>query len=118
VAAHIAAADKGENGGKYILGGENKTMLDLVREVSMLLKKPAPDKEISPLLLRLIATGGDFMSNFTGKAPPITREMAGSFGRRLKVTSAKAQRELGYRIVALKDMVKDCYDWMAAEKRI
>ena len=44
--------------------------------------------------------------------------MADSFGRKLNVTSAKAQRELGYRIVALKDMVKDCYDWMVAEGRI
>jgi dihydroflavonol-4-reductase len=118
VAAHIAAADQGENGGKYLLGGENKTMLDLVREVSALLKKPAPEKEISPILLRLIAAGGDLIGNFTGKQPPITREMADSFGRKLKVTSAKAQRELGYRVVALKDMVKDCYDWMVAEKRI
>jgi len=118
VAAHIAAADKGENGGKYLLGGENKTMLDLVREVSALLKKPAPEKEMSPILLRAIAAGGDFVSNFTGKQPPITREMADSFGRELKVASAKAQRELGYRVVALKDMVKDCYDWMVAEGRI
>jgi nucleoside-diphosphate-sugar epimerase len=118
VAAHIAAADKGANGGSYLLGGENKTMLDLVREVSALLKKPAPDKEISATLLRLIAIGGDFVSNFTGKPPPITSEMADSFGRKLNVTSAKAQRELGYRIVALKDMVKDCYDWMVAEQRI
>jgi dihydroflavonol-4-reductase len=118
VAAHIAAADQGENGGTYLLGGENKTMLDLVREVSALLKKPAPEKEISPILLRLIAAGGDLIGNFTGKQPPITREMADSFGRKLKVTSAKAQRELGYRVVALKDMVKDCYDWMVAEKRI
>jgi dihydroflavonol-4-reductase len=118
VAAHIAAADQGENGGKYLLGGENKTMLDLVREVSALLKKPAPEKEISPLLLRVIAAAGDLVGNFTGKQPAITREMADSFGRKLKVTSAKAQRELGYRVVALKDMVKDCYDWMVAEKRI
>jgi len=118
VAAHIAAADKGANGGKYLLGGENKTMLDLVREVSLLLNKPVPHREISPLLLRLIAMGGDFASNFTGKRPSITREMADSFGRKLNVTSAKAQRELGYRVVALKDMAKDCYDWMVAEKRI
>jgi len=118
VAAHIAAADKGENGGKYLLGGENKTMLDLIREVAALLDKPAPTRELSPMLLRLIAVGGDIASNFTGKQPPITREMADSFGRKLNVTSAKAQRELGYRVVALKDMVKDCYDWMVAEKRI
>lgn len=118
VAAHIAAADQGANGGKYLLGGENKTMLDLIREVSLLLNKPPPTKELSPALLRLIAAGGDFASNFTGKPPPITREMADSFGRKFTVSSSKAQRELGYRIVALKDMVKDCYDWMAAEKRI
>ena len=69
-------------------------------------------------VLRVVAIAGDFASNFTGKPPPITREMADSFGREVHVTSAKAQRELGYRVAALKDMVKDCYDWMAAEKRI
>jgi hypothetical protein len=38
--------------------------------------------------------------------------------RRVSVTSAKAKRELCYKIVPLKDMVKDCYDWMLAEGRI
>jgi dihydroflavonol-4-reductase len=118
VAAHIAAADKGENGGQYLLGGENKTMLDLVREISALLGKPAPTKEISPRLLRMIAFAGDFASNFTGKRPAITREIVDGMSKNATVTSAKAQRELGYRIVSLKDMVKDCYDWMVAEGRI
>ena len=118
VAAHIAAADKGQNGGDYLLGGENKTMLDLVREISALLGKPAPTKEISPNVLRLVAVAGEFVSNFTGKAPAITREIVSTMSKNATVTSAKAQRELGYRIVSLKEMVKDCYDWMAAEGRI
>jgi dihydroflavonol-4-reductase len=118
VAAHIAAADKGENGGQYLLGGENRTMLDLVREVSALLGKPAPNKEISPTVLRVVAMAGEFVSNFTGKRPGITREIVDSMSKNATVTSAKAQRELGYRIVSLKEMVKDCYDWMAAEGRI
>jgi dihydroflavonol-4-reductase len=118
VAAHIVAADKGENGGQYLLGGENRTMLDLVREVSSLLGKPAPQKEISPTLLRAVAVVGDFVSNFTGKQPAITREMVATISKNATVTSAKAQRELGYRIIGLKDMVKDCYDWMVAEGRI
>ncbi len=118
VAAHIAAADRGQNGGSYLLGGENRTMMELVREVSALVGKPAPAKETSIGLLRLVAVVGDLASRFTGKAPPITPEMASLMSRRVSTTSAKAHRELGYKIVPLKDMVKDCYDWMAAEGRI
>jgi dihydroflavonol-4-reductase len=118
VAAHIAAAYKGENGGQYLLGGENKSMLDLVREVSALLGKPAPAKEMPAGLLRVLAKFGDFFSHFTGKPPAITPEMAEAFGRSISTSSAKAQRELGYRVVALNVMAKDCYEWMAAEGRI
>ena len=118
VAAHIAAADKGQNGGSYLLGGENKTMLELVREIAALVGKPAPGKETSLALLRTIAVLGDVVSRFTGKAPPITPEMASAMSRQVSTASAKAQRELGYKVIPLKVMVKDCYDWMAAEGRI
>jgi dihydroflavonol-4-reductase len=101
-AAHVAAADKGGgSGGQFILGGENKSILDL----------PAA-------LLRIVATAGDFLSNFTGKPPPITPEMAEAFGTRITASSAKAQRELGYRVIPLDVMVRDCHEWMRAEGRI
>jgi nucleoside-diphosphate-sugar epimerase len=118
VAAHIAAADKGQNGASYLLGGENKTLLDLVSEISALLGKPKPAKETSLALLRVVAALGDIASRFTGKEPPITPEVASLMSRRVSVTSAKAKRELCYRVVPLKDMVRDCYDWMVAEGRI
>jgi dihydroflavonol-4-reductase len=118
VAAHIAAADKGQNGGSYLLGGENKTMMELVQAISALVGKPAPAKETSLALLRVIAVVGDVASRFTGKAPPITPEMAGLMSRQVSTASAKAHRELGYKVIPLKDMVKDCYDWMVAEGRI
>jgi dihydroflavonol-4-reductase len=118
VAAHIAAADKGQNGGSYLLGGENKTMIELVKEISALVGKPAPEKETSMALLRGVAVVGDLASRFTGKQPPITPEMASLMSRRVSTSSAKAQRELGFRVVPLKEMVKDCYDWMVAEGRI
>jgi dihydroflavonol-4-reductase len=118
VAAHIAAAERGENGGSYLLGGENKTMLDLVREVAQLLGKPAAVREIPPAVLKVFALAGEFVSNFTGKEPPITRDVVASLGKNAVVHSAKAQRELGYKIVSLKEMVRDCFDWMVAEGRI
>ena len=118
VAAHIAAAHKGQNGGAYLLGGENRTMMELVKEIAALVGKPGPEKETSVALLRSVAVLGDLASRFTGKEPPITPEMASLMSRRVSTASAKAHRELGYKITPLKEMVKDCYDWMAAEGRI
>jgi len=118
VAAHVAAADRGENGGQYLLGGENRSMLDFVNEIAALLGKPLQSKELPLVMLRVAAAIGDFASRFTGKEPSITPEVAALMSRVSVVASEKAQRELGYRIVSLKAMVKDCYDWMVAEGRI
>jgi nucleoside-diphosphate-sugar epimerase len=118
VAAHIAAADKGQNRGSYLLGGENKSMLELVREIAPLVGKPLPTKVMATGTLRIVATLGDLASRFTGKQPPITTEMVATISKSVSTRAAKAQRDLGYRIVPLKDMVKDCYDWMVAEGRL
>jgi len=118
VGAHIAAVDKGENGGQYILAGENKTMLDLVTEICALIGKPAPKKAMPLGIVRVAASVGGFVSGITRKEPAMTREMVEAFSHPMRTTSAKAQRDLGYKVVPLKEMVKDCYDWMVAEGRI
>ena len=118
VGAHIAAADKGENGGQYLLGGENRTMLDLVQAIAALLGAKAPSSTVPVALVKLVAQFGDFASNFTGKEPAFTPEMAEGLGGNSTITAAKAQRELGFKVVPLEVMVKDCYDWMRAEGRI
>jgi nucleoside-diphosphate-sugar epimerase len=73
---------------------------------------------MSTAMLRIAASAGGLASRFTGKQPPITPEMVETISKSVSTKSAKAQRELGYRIVPLKEMVKDCYDWMVAEGRI
>jgi nucleoside-diphosphate-sugar epimerase len=118
VAAHVAAADKAENGAQYLLGGENRTMLDLVRLIEQLLGKPAKARTVPAPVIKVVAAVSDFISNFTHKEPALTPEMAKGFGGGVTVTAEKAQRELGFKIVSLEEMVKDCYDWMRAEGRI
>lgn len=118
VGAHIAAADKGENGGQYLLAGENSTMLDLVTEIGLLLGKSTPKKPLPLGLMRVAAAVGGIASAITGKEPSMTGEMVEAFSHPMTTKSEKAQRELGYKIVPLKEMVKDCYDWMVAEGRI
>lgn len=116
-AAHIAAADRGENGGQYLLGGENRTMLELVQQIAGLLGKKAPTGTAPLALVKIVAQVGDFLSNFTGKPPAITPEMATALGG-ATINPAKAVRDLGFKVVPLEVMVRDCYDWMVAEGRI
>lgn len=118
VAAHVAAADKAANGSQYLLGGENRSMLELVQLIEQLLGKPAKAKTVPTPVITLVAAVSDFISNFTNKEPALTPEMAKGFSGGVTVTAAKAQRELGFKIVSLEQMVKDCYDWMRAEGRI
>lgn len=118
VGAHIAAADKGENGGQYLLAGENSTMLQLVTEIGLLLGKSTPKKPLPLGLMRVAATLGGLVSAVTGKEPSITAEMVEAFSHPMTTRSEKAQRDLGYKVVPLKEMVKDCYDWMVVEGRI
>lgn len=116
-AAHIAAADRGESGEHYLLGGENRTMLELVQQIAALLGTKAPDKPVPLALVRIAAQVGDFLSNFTGQPPAITPEMATALGG-ATIDPTKAHRDLGFNVVALEVMVRDCYDWMVAENRI
>ena len=118
VSAHIAAADAGENGGQYILGGENARMLDLVQEIARLLGKPIPTRETPLFLVKAVAAVSDFLGAMTGREPSVTSEMVDAFAKEITVTAAKAQRDLGFQVVPLKTMVKDCHDWMVAERRI
>ena len=117
-AAHIAAADRGESGSHYILGGENASMLDLVQEIARLLGRPAPARETPAFVVKAAAAFGDLVSRVTGREPALTPEMAAGFGGTVTATAAKAQRDLGFRVVPLKVMVRDCFDWMVAQGRL
>jgi nucleoside-diphosphate-sugar epimerase len=119
VAAHIVAADKGENGGAYLLAGTPGTMLDLVQQIAKLLNKPAPKSASPAWLLKIVAQIADAASIITRKPPIITPEMAsGLGGRDLVVDCTKAKTELGYKTVPLETMVQDCFNWLRTENRI
>ena len=49
------------------------------------------------------------------KEPLVTAESAAFLSASLLCRSDKAIRELGYRVVPLRTMLDDCYQWMVAE---
>jgi dihydroflavonol-4-reductase len=96
-AGHILAHDRGRRGESYILGGEDMTLLEIFRALASITGIPAPTTRIPRAILGPIALACETWSRVSGRPPRISREAVSLGGRRMYFTSAKAERELGYR---------------------
>lgn len=116
VKAHIAAVERGRDGEKYILGGINDTYYEFARLITERMGAKPPQK-ISGGLFRALGRVFGWVADLTGKEPSISYELAEDMSRQnVRYSSEKAKRELGFQDVPLETCVRDCYDWMIAEK--
>jgi dihydroflavonol-4-reductase len=112
--ALLAAVERGGIGERYLLGGTQASYREVFQIVNELLGQKAPRVAPSGLLLALAALR-DWSSRLTGKEPEITPDMARVLSIRFEVRSSKAERELGFRSVPLREMVEDTFEWLRAE---
>jgi dihydroflavonol-4-reductase len=112
---HIAALEKGRSGERYILGGENLTLKEILDELAAITGLPSPHVEV-PYLVALIAGVVDEV--VTGRVlrrePRATIEAVRMSRKKMFVTSAKAERELGWKIVPVYDALRRAVDWFRA----
>ncbi len=116
--AHLSAFKKGKTGNRYILGGAEATFPELAKEIAEILGKKAPEKPMPTIILKTIARFSQWFSRVTGKEPDLTPEKVELSTERLRASSEKAIRELGYRPIPLTDMVRDCYHWLVHTGRL
>lgn len=114
-AAHVAAARHGRKGENYLLAGTDASFLDLVREIGAATAKTVPARPMPAWLLKAIGALGGITGTLTGREPRITPEAARMATRAVSCDCSKATRELGFRVVPLREMVRDCVAWLAAE---
>jgi nucleoside-diphosphate-sugar epimerase len=113
--AHIAAFERGRSGENYLLAGTDASFMALFREIGAALGRPVPSRATPGWLLRLLGAIGALRAAVTGIEPRLTPEMARQATRKLTCDCAKAERELGYRAVPLREMVAACVGWLSAE---
>jgi len=113
--AHIAAFHRGRKGENYILGGVEADFLTLAQEIGILLGKHVPKRTTPGWILRLLGRVSLLGSYITGREPNITPERAILVSNQMLCNSQKAEKELGYHSVPLKNMLNDCYQWMLSE---
>lgn len=113
--AHIAAAERGQIGRNYLLGGVDADFVEVFRTIGAITGRRLPGRVLPAWLFRLAARASLALSAVTGREPEITPEGAAIACARARVVSTRSQQELGYRPSPLRAMIEDCYAWLRAE---
>jgi dihydroflavonol-4-reductase len=94
---HLLAETKGKVGERYILGGENWTLEEILESLAQICEKRTPRFRI-PWTLALVAGYMDnfFMGSILRREPMIPLEGVRMARHKMYISSEKARKELGY----------------------
>jgi dihydroflavonol-4-reductase len=113
--AHVLALTKGTSGRRYILGGENLTLKQILDKMSAITGIPSPTVKVP---FAVAATYAFFEEWITGrmlrKEPRATLEEVRMGRKKMFASSAHAQQELGFNIVPVYPAMRAAIDWFRA----
>jgi dihydroflavonol-4-reductase len=112
---HAAALEVGRPGERYILGGENLTLKQILDKMAAITGIPSPMVKIP---FAVAATYAFFEENITGrlrgKEPRATLEEVRMGRKKMFASSAKAQQELGFRVAPVYPAMRAAIEWFRA----
>jgi dihydroflavonol-4-reductase len=112
--AHLEAVSTGRAGEQWLLGGTDATYAELGAVMAELVQA-RPPKALPAALVKTLGFVNDWISRVTHKEPDITGGTAHLLSSRWSADSSKAEKELGFKPVALREMVEDSYRWLVTE---
>ena len=113
-AGHLAAAEKGGVGERYILGGENLPLAAILAEVARSAGTRAPRIRVPYALAYPVAVGAELVARLRDKEPFITLDGVRMSRKQMYFTSAKASGKLGYTPQPAHDAIVDAVSWFKA----
>jgi dihydroflavonol-4-reductase len=112
---HLLAMEKAVPGRRYILGGENLTLKAILDRLAALTGLPSPRVRVPHAVAMAFAVFDQF---FTGtilrKEPRATIEAVRMGRKKMFASSARAETELGYKIVPVDDALRRAIHWFQA----
>jgi dihydroflavonol-4-reductase len=112
-AGHLQALVHGEVGARYILGGENVTLAQMLTQIARLRGRRAPRLHLPRLPLFPLAAAAEMMARVTGREPFLTLDGLRMAKHRMFFSSAKAERDLGYTFRPYVEALRDAITWFA-----
>jgi dihydroflavonol-4-reductase len=109
---HVQALEKGRSGERYILGGENLTLKQILDRLAAITGLPSPTVKL-PYIFALAAGVVDEMVTgwVLGREPRATIDAVRMGRKMMFVSSAKAERELGWRTVPVDGALRRSVEW-------
>ena len=109
---HVLAMEKARPGERYILGGENLTLKEILDKLSAITGLPSPSLKVPHSLAMTFAAFDQFFTGLVRNKEPRATIDAVKMGRKkMFASSAKAERELGYRVVPVENALRRAVEW-------
>ena len=109
---HVMALEKGRRGERYILGGENLTLKQILDKLGAITGLPSPRVKLPYFFA--FATGfvdEAITGRVLGREPRATVDTVRMGKKKMFASSDKAVRELGWKIVLVEDALRRAVEW-------
>jgi dihydroflavonol-4-reductase len=114
-AGHLLAFDKGKSGERYILGGDNLGLAQILALVAADVGRRPPKIKLPIGGLMPLAILAESLARVTGREPFVTRDGLKMARKKMFFSSAKAETELGYRHRPAQQAIHDAIGWFHQE---
>ena len=108
----LAATERAAPGSAYILGGENRTALELFDAFRAATGIAPPRLKIPFGVAVLIGKLQRWRAELFGTEPELTDEVVGIYRHEWAYSSARAERDLGYRVTPLVEGIARTVTWL------
>ena len=115
---HMLALERGRIGERFILGGENLGLRDLLAMVAAETGRRAPSVRLPGAALWPLALACEGLARAAGIEPLVTRDHLRMARKKMFFSSAKARAELGYAPRPAAEAVRDAVAWLRATGRL
>ena len=117
-AGHLLAMEHGAIGERYVLGGQDATLREMLGVIAQIAGRKPPTISIPRAPLFPMAYANEAIARITGGDPFLTVDSLKMAAHNMYYSSAKAERMLGYSARPYPAAIRDAIAWFRAAGRI
>ena len=111
---HVVALERGRPGERYILGGENLTLKQILDKMAAVSGLPSPKHKVPHAVAMAFAFFDEIITGkMRGKEPRATVEAVRMGKKMMFASSARAERELGFRVRPVDSALRSAMTWFS-----
>ncbi|MBI4457098.1 MAG: NAD-dependent epimerase/dehydratase family protein [Acidobacteria bacterium] len=115
-AGHLLAAERGRVGERYLLGGRNMTLKEILDTLAAVSGQPAPRLRLPHVVTLAAGYVDDVISRILHREPRIPLEGVRMARHKMFVDCSKAEREMGFRSGSVDEALERATRWYVGNK--